>query len=64
MCSSPDNEYQCSECFGTYKGDKEMGNRAEWIQCGYGQWIHEYCIGGSTVVGSDGTERICSNCVL
>ena len=35
-----------------------MGNGAEWVQCGCGQWIHEDCIGDSTVVGSDGTERI------
>ena len=64
VCSSPDDEYQYSECLGTYKEDKEMGNGAEWVQCGCGQWIHEDCIGGSTVVGSDATERICSNCVL
>ena len=36
-----------------YKEDIEMGNGA---QCGCGQWIHEDCIGGSTVIGSDGTE--------
>ena len=47
MCSSPDDEYQCSECFGTYDEDKEMGNGAEWVQCGCGQWIYEDCIGGS-----------------
>ena len=58
-----DYDYECSECFGTYKEDKEMRNGAEWVQCGCGQWIHEDCI-GDTVKGSDGTERICCNCVL
>ena len=65
---SPDDYYECSECFGTYKEDKEMRNGAkrngaEWIRCGCGQWIHEECI-SNTVMGSDGTERMCSNCVL
>ena len=50
--------------FGMYKEDKEMGNGAEWVQFGCGQWVHKDCIGGSVVVGGDGTERICSNCVL
>ena len=64
LCYPPDgDEYQCSECFGTYREDKEMGNGAEWVQCGCGQWIHEDCV-SNTVVGSDGTELMCSNCVL
>ena len=37
VCSSPDDEYQCSECFGMYKEDKEMENWAEWVRCDYGQ---------------------------
>ena len=28
----------------TCKEDIDMGNGAEWIQCGCGQWIHEDCI--------------------
>ena len=51
---SPDDYYECSECFGTYKEDKEMRNGAEWIRCGCGQWLHEECI-SNTVMGSDGT---------
>ena len=60
---TPDDYYECSECFGTYKEDKEMRNGAEWIRCGCSQWIHEECI-SNTLMGSDGTERMCSNCVL
>ena len=60
---SSHDDYECSECFGTYREDKEMGNGAEWVQCGCGQWIHEECI-SNTVIGSDCTERMCSNCVL
>ena len=63
MLPPDDNEYQCSEYYGTYREDKEMGNGAKWIQCGCGQWIHEDCV-SNTVVGSDGTELMCSNCVL
>ena len=59
----PDDDYECSECLGTYSEDIVIGNGAEWIQCGCGQWIHEDCI-VNTMIGSDGTERMCSNCVL
>ena len=45
-----------------YKEYKEMGNGAEYVG-GCGQWIHKDCV-GNTVVGSDGTELMCSNCVL
>ena len=56
LCYHPDDdEYQCNECFGTYKEDKEMGNGAEWVQCGCGQWIYEDCV-SNTVADSDGTE--------
>ena len=58
-----DNDYECSECLGTYSDDISMGNGAEWVQCGCGQWIHADCI-DKTVIGSDGTERMCSNCVV
>ena len=50
--SSPDDDYECSECFGIYKEDKEMRNGAEWVQCGCGQWIYEDCI-GNTMISSD-----------
>ena len=37
--SLPDDnyDYECGECFGTYKEDKEMRNGAEWVQCGCSQ---------------------------
>ena len=60
---SSDLDYQCSECFGTYKEDIDLGNGAEWVQCGCGQWIHEDCIDKS-VTGEDGIERMCCNCVV
>ena len=41
---SPENDYKCTECLGTYNDDITLGNGAEWIQCGCGQWIHEECI--------------------
>ena len=34
---SPEDDYECSECFGTYREDKEMRNCAERIQCGCDQ---------------------------
>ena len=49
------NEYECSECLGTYSEDMAMGNGAEWVQCGCGQWLHEDCI-DKTEIGSDGIE--------
>ena len=52
---SSHDDYECSECFGMYREDKEMGNGVEWVQCGCGQWIHEECI-SNTVISSDGTE--------
>ena len=58
----PENDYECTECLGTYNDDITLGNGAEWIQCGCGQWIHEECI-VDTMTGDDGTERICSNCI-
>ena len=48
--SSPDDDYECSECFGSYKEDKDMRNGAEWVQCGCSQWIHEDCIGNTVMV--------------
>ena len=51
-----DLDYQCSECFGTYKEDIDLGNGAEWVQCGCGR-IDE------SVTGEDGKERMCSNYV-
>ena len=42
--SFPDDDYEYSECFGTYKEDKEMRNGAEWVQCGYSRI-------GNTVIG-------------
>ena len=60
---SLDDDYECSECLGTYREDIVIGNGAEWIECGCGQWIHEDCV-VNTMIGSDGTERICSNCIL
>ena len=58
-----DLDYQCSEYFGTYKEDIDLGNGAEWVQCECGQWIHEDCIDES-VTGEDGKERMCSNYVV
>ena len=63
LCFSPNDDYECSECLGTYSEDIVIGNDAEWIECGCGQWIHEDCI-VNTMIGSDGSERMCSNCVL
>ena len=60
---SLDDDYECSECLGTYSEDMVIGNGAEWIECGCGQWIHEDCV-VNTMIGSDGTERMCSNCIL
>ena len=55
--------------FGDVQKDEETGNEADWVQCGCGQWIHEDCIGGSTVVGSDSLSdfqhvNLCLNLVL
>lgn len=63
VAGSADLDYQCSECFGTYKEDIDLGNGAEWIQCSCGQWIYEECI-DETVVGEDGIKIMCSNCVI
>ena len=41
---SPENDYECTECLGTYNDDITLGDGVEWIQCGCGQWIHEECI--------------------
>ena len=61
--SDLDLDYQCSKCFGMYKEDIDLGNGAEWVQCGCGQWIHEDCIDKS-VTGEDRKERMCCNCVV
>ena len=58
-----DHDYQCSECFGTYKDDIDSANGAVWLQCGCGQWIHEECI-DVTATGEDGKEWMCSNCIV
>ena len=58
-----DTDYECCECLGTYKEDVEMGNGAEWVKCGCGQWIHADCI-ENTVTDKDGIERFCSKCVV
>ena len=57
------DEYECSECLGTYQQDVEAGNGAAWVKCGCGQWIHDECIYQS-VTGEDRKERMCSNCVV
>jgi len=57
------DEYECSECLGTYQQDVEAGNGAAWVKCGCGQWIHDECIYQS-VTGEDGKERMCFNCVV
>ena len=56
------------ERLGMYKKIKK-GNEAEWVQCGCSQWIHEDCIDGSTVVGSNSLSdfqhvNLCLNLVL
>ena len=33
---NPENDYECTECLGTYNDDITLGNGAEWIQCGCG----------------------------
>jgi len=63
VTQSADLNYQCGECLGTYKDDIDLGNGAEWVQCGCGQWIHEECI-DVVVTDEDGNERICSSCVV
>ena len=59
---SPENDYECTEYLGTHNDNITLGNGAERIQCGCGQWIHEECI-VNTMTGDDGTETICSNCI-
>ena len=59
---SPEDDYECTECLGTYNDDT-YNTHAEWIQCDCSQWIHEDCI-ADTLIGDDGTERICSNNTL
>ena len=53
----------CGECLGAYKDDIDLGNGAEWIQYGCGQWIYKECI-GVAVTDEDGNEGICSSCVV
>jgi len=58
-----DCDYECSECLGSYQQDVDANNGAEWVRCGCGQWIHEDCI-DQVLTGTDGKDRLCSNCVL
>jgi len=57
------DDYECSECLGTYQQDVQAGNGAAWVKCGCGQWIHDECVYQS-VTGEDGKERMCCNCVV
>ena len=43
---------QCGKCLGTYT---DVGNGAEWIWCGYSQWIHDECT-DVTFTDKDGNE--------
>jgi len=61
--SEGDCDYECSECLGSYQQDIEENNGAEWVRCGCSQWMHEDCI-DQFMTGTDGKDRMCSNCVL
>ena len=54
---------ECCECLGTYQKDVDMGNGAEWVKCGCGQWIHEECV-ENAVTDVNGAVRCCSNCIV
>ena len=61
----PNDEYQCSEGFGMYKENIkkcEIGLNGYRVVVANG--FTKIVLVGSTVVGNDGTEQICSNRVL
>jgi len=53
----------CCECYATFEEDIAMGNQAEWTRCGCKRWMHVDCI-SEIVIHSDGSHRMCSNCVV
>ena len=53
----------CCECNISYEDDVRSGCGEEWIQCACDRWIHANCI-DEVIIGADGSERICSFCVV
>ena len=52
----------CCMCFETYENDVLEGNRAEWIDCACGRWLHLDCA-EDHVVDSNGKELYCPYCL-
>ena len=52
-------DYEYCECLGTYQEDISLGNGAEWIKCGCGQWLNEKCV-ENTATDVNGVVRFCS----